>query len=251
MTKRARTGAVTLIQRFGGALNLNPHFHMLFLDGVYVERPDGSLTFRWVKAPSGAELSALAGRIASRVGRFLERQGLIERDAESASPSEIALDDEPMQRLLAHSITYRVAVGPRAERKVFTLQRCPPAMKDPVRRQARSAASACMPAWLRRSPSVFPSCAVDSGPRQRIGCAQGATPSGSRRRRAGVSGAEGVAAVISRTQAGPAGLGRAGPALLLLFAGLNGDSRLEDEQGVYPAYTRSNATWLWMKPRRP
>jgi hypothetical protein len=35
--KRARTGAVTLIQRFGGALNLNLYFHMLFLDGVYVE----------------------------------------------------------------------------------------------------------------------------------------------------------------------------------------------------------------------
>lgn len=30
----ARTGAVTLIQRFGGALNLNVHFHRLFLDGV-------------------------------------------------------------------------------------------------------------------------------------------------------------------------------------------------------------------------
>jgi hypothetical protein len=26
-----RTGAITLIQRFGGALNLNIHFHMLFL----------------------------------------------------------------------------------------------------------------------------------------------------------------------------------------------------------------------------
>ena len=88
---------------------------------VYVERPDGSLTFRWVKAPTSAELTALAGRIASRVGRFLERQGLLERDAESASLSEIALDDEPMQGLLAHSITYRIAVGPRAGRKVFTL----------------------------------------------------------------------------------------------------------------------------------
>jgi hypothetical protein len=28
----ARTGAVTLIQRLGSALNLNPHPHMLFLD---------------------------------------------------------------------------------------------------------------------------------------------------------------------------------------------------------------------------
>ncbi len=50
--KTAYPGAVTLIQRFGSALNLNVHFHMLFLDGVYVERPDGSLRFRWVKAPT-------------------------------------------------------------------------------------------------------------------------------------------------------------------------------------------------------
>ena len=100
-----RVGAVTLIQGFGGALNLNLHFHMLFLDGVYVEGPDGALSFRWVKAPTSAELIALAGRIASRAGRFLERQGLLERDAQSASLSEIALDDEPMQALLAHSIT--------------------------------------------------------------------------------------------------------------------------------------------------
>jgi hypothetical protein len=28
-------GAVTLIQRFWSALNLNIHFHMLCLDGVY------------------------------------------------------------------------------------------------------------------------------------------------------------------------------------------------------------------------
>ena len=33
----AHTGAVTFIQRFGGALNLNVHLHILFLDGVYVD----------------------------------------------------------------------------------------------------------------------------------------------------------------------------------------------------------------------
>ena len=34
---------MTLKQRFGSALNPNIHFHMLFLDGIYVERPDGSV----------------------------------------------------------------------------------------------------------------------------------------------------------------------------------------------------------------
>jgi hypothetical protein len=41
--RTAQTGAVTLVQRFGSALNLNIHFHMLFLDGAYAERADGSL----------------------------------------------------------------------------------------------------------------------------------------------------------------------------------------------------------------
>ena len=34
----ARTGAVTLIQRFGSALALNPHLHMLLLEGAYTFR---------------------------------------------------------------------------------------------------------------------------------------------------------------------------------------------------------------------
>jgi Putative transposase len=35
----ADAGAVTPIQRFGSARNLNVHFHMLFLDGVYLTAP--------------------------------------------------------------------------------------------------------------------------------------------------------------------------------------------------------------------
>jgi hypothetical protein len=40
--KIGATGAVTLIQRFGSALNLNIHFHILFLDGVYTSEINGS-----------------------------------------------------------------------------------------------------------------------------------------------------------------------------------------------------------------
>ena len=82
--KAVRTGAVTLIQRFGSALNLNIHFHMLFLDGVYVDRLDGSARFRWVSSPTIQELTQLSQTIARRVGRYLERQGLLERDAENS-----------------------------------------------------------------------------------------------------------------------------------------------------------------------
>jgi len=105
--KTAQTGAVTLIQRFGSALNLNIHFHMLFLDGAYVERSEGSVRFRWVKAPTSAELTRLAQTLAQRIGRFLERQGLLERDAENCYLAGEGVDAEPMDQLLGHSITYR------------------------------------------------------------------------------------------------------------------------------------------------
>ena len=58
-----------------GALNLNIHFHMLFLDGVYVDRHDGSTRFRWVSSPTTQELTQLAQTIARRIGRYLECQG--------------------------------------------------------------------------------------------------------------------------------------------------------------------------------
>jgi len=57
--KTAKTGAVTLIQRFGSALNLNVHFHMLFLDGIYVENKYGKISFQRTNAPTQEELARL------------------------------------------------------------------------------------------------------------------------------------------------------------------------------------------------
>lgn len=123
--KTARTGAVTLIQRLGSARNLNIHFHMLFPDGVYVDGPNGSARFRWVKAPTSPELTQLAHTIAHRDGCFLERQALWERDAENSYLAGDAVDHDPLSQLLGSSITYRIAVGPQAGCKVFTLQTLP------------------------------------------------------------------------------------------------------------------------------
>ena len=118
----AKTGAVTLIQRFGSALNLNIHFHMLFLDGVYSfdrARP------RFHRAPRSTpvELVRLLHTISTRVARLLERQGLLVRDAESDY-----LDFEPggvFDQLVGASIHYRIAIGPNAGRKALTLRTVP------------------------------------------------------------------------------------------------------------------------------
>lgn len=122
----AATGAVTLIQRFGSALNANIHFHMLVLDGVY--HRDGAqhrLRFVPVPAPSAEELEALVWTIAERIGRSLERSGLITRDIENAYLAFDPGEEAPINRLLGHSITYRIATGPREGQKVFTLKTLP------------------------------------------------------------------------------------------------------------------------------
>ncbi len=98
---------------------------MIFLDGVYVDVAHGSsMRFRWVKAPTSAELTQLTHTIAHRVGRFLERQGLLERDTENSYLSGEAMETGPLDELFGHSITYRIAVGPLA--KGARCSRCRP-----------------------------------------------------------------------------------------------------------------------------
>ena len=122
--KMAKTGAVTLIQRFGrsgapGALNLNVHFHMLFLDGVYVKNKWGKTVLLHTVAPIQEELAILIHTISHRVARYLERQGILERDEESSYLQLDGMDEDPMQQLIGCSVSYRIAVGPQQGRKVF------------------------------------------------------------------------------------------------------------------------------------
>lgn len=129
-TKReAPTGAVTLIQRFGSALNLNIHFHMLFLDGVYARDTSGRYYFRRTGSPTVEQLHLLLHVISERVARFLERRGILERDeGNSYLTLEVTLEgleEDPLQDIHSHSVTYRVAIGPQKGRKVFTLQTIP------------------------------------------------------------------------------------------------------------------------------
>ena len=101
------TGAVTLIQRFGSALNLNVHFHLLVLDGVYRREGEGRLRFVPVPAPSTEELKGLVQRIAERIGRSLERSGLITRDIENAYLAFDPGEEAPINALLGASCVFR------------------------------------------------------------------------------------------------------------------------------------------------
>jgi ribosomal protein S27E len=123
--KTAQTGAVTLIQRFGSALNLNVHFHLLFLDGVYTTTPWGKSRFHRTNAPDRQELRELVHRISHRVAGYLERQGILERDEDNSYLNLEEGAEDPMQQVLGCSVSYRIAIGPQQGRKIFTLQTIP------------------------------------------------------------------------------------------------------------------------------
>ncbi|HEY5720282.1 MAG TPA: transposase [Gammaproteobacteria bacterium] len=113
-TDAAHGGAVTFVQRFGGALNLNVHFHTLVLDGVYrVREADGALRFHPLPPPSCEELEAVLTRVVRGIGRLIQRRGLADE------PDRLFTDDPLLAQLLAAAVRGRVATGPRAGQRVL------------------------------------------------------------------------------------------------------------------------------------
>ena len=124
LKKQAKTGAVTYIQRFGSALNLNIHLHILFLEGVIINK-QGEIKFERCKAPSHSDLEAVVNTISQRIANYIEQAGLIQRDMDNAFLNLPMEDEDSLLHLQAASVSYRIAVGPDTGKKVFTLQTLP------------------------------------------------------------------------------------------------------------------------------
>ena len=117
------TGAVTVVQRFGSALNLNIHFHALLLDGVFViERDlgDGVTTPKFIETPKPAqeEVLALMQTIQERMLRLFRRRGLVS-EFESEAPAEGSQDQASIEAMCqGASVQYRLALGAMPGRRV-------------------------------------------------------------------------------------------------------------------------------------
>jgi hypothetical protein len=87
---RGETGAITLVQRFGGSLNLNVHFHVVFLDGVFTRDEDRRIRFHALPPPERDELDIVVRRIHKRAVGWLKRRGYVGNESDSdAEPGAI------------------------------------------------------------------------------------------------------------------------------------------------------------------
>jgi hypothetical protein len=107
---RLQTGSLTVVQRFGSSLNLNVHFHVIAMDGVYAEQPDGTMLFHPLPAPSDEDIARLARAVCRKVTRYL---------------GQLTGEDKDQQLTLDHlanaSVQGLVATGPRRGCRVLRL----------------------------------------------------------------------------------------------------------------------------------
>lgn len=102
------TGAVTVMQRFGSALNLNVHLHCLLPDGVFFrDSGTGKVFFKRARAPTTAQVEALVVRVAEQCEAWLSRHGLAGEVAEEST------DEDVLALLQGVSVQGRVATTGR------------------------------------------------------------------------------------------------------------------------------------------
>ncbi len=100
-------GAVTFLQRFGSALNLNLHFHTLALDGAYPypEAYGETPPFFALPPPRHDEVMRVLAGTARRIERLLASR-------EEEGEDELARDEPLLAALAAASLGTRIAGGP-------------------------------------------------------------------------------------------------------------------------------------------
>lgn len=123
----SKTGAVTFVQRFGSALNLNCHFHALFIDGIY-HRPDANKPPKFVpiESPSDQDIAALVSEIAMKTIRLLQKRGYLKtrddhhNDDDDSNPREDLFfqASPPQASAVKASTLHLIALGERAGQKV-------------------------------------------------------------------------------------------------------------------------------------
>jgi hypothetical protein len=95
-----QTGAVTFIQRFGGALNLHPHVHCLVPDGLFVSDPEEGSRFAPLPPPTTEEVEHLLSMIARRLTRVVERHCTDEFETDALLDETVAA----LRRALASAV---------------------------------------------------------------------------------------------------------------------------------------------------
>lgn len=116
VTGPVKTGAIAVIQRFNSAAAASPHFHTLFLDGVFSFAPGAPTLFHPTPAPRDEDVARVVAAVYRRVERRLARR------EPSAAQRRFEEDASAWCALATASSAGANATGPRRGRQVVRLR---------------------------------------------------------------------------------------------------------------------------------
>ena len=108
---------MAVIQRFGGALNLNVHVHALVLDGVFARDRTGVVVFHPTPRLTALDVAEVLAAVEPRVKRLLDR------DNDVSAPDAWAEEAPVMAGIAAASVHGTVALGRRRGARARPLSR--------------------------------------------------------------------------------------------------------------------------------
>ena len=112
----SRSGSITFVQRFGSALNLNVHFHLLHLEGDYDTTT--RVRFKKGKAPSNQEIQNLVTEISTRLVKLLRKRGYLNDPPDERVIDPLFDQDPTYASCLSASVRHRIALGEREGKRV-------------------------------------------------------------------------------------------------------------------------------------
>ena len=118
--KDPKPGAISFTQLAGSALNLNPHLHILFCDGVFAVSGE-TFRFRNLEAITDKEVEQILVEISAKVVKILKKQGYLNHEGEMVNhplSDSIFRNHEALALATSSSIVGRIAFGPNAGKKV-------------------------------------------------------------------------------------------------------------------------------------
>lgn len=116
-------GTITFLQRWGSALNLHPHLHILCTDGVFYRHQEQPLFYNMTRL-SDKDVEIILKTITQRMIRYCRRLGYLNRNGEviHLPDTDDLFNDHPnLSQIVSASIAGKVAFGPNAGRSVTAI----------------------------------------------------------------------------------------------------------------------------------
>jgi hypothetical protein len=115
--RRAQGGLLTVIQRSSGDMRLNPHLHVVALDGIYVAGSDGQPVFRALGRLKTDEVADVVQITKARVLKALSRRGVVRVSLDVLEVDDALASRDPVLAQLATAAVAGLPPAGPAERR--------------------------------------------------------------------------------------------------------------------------------------